>query len=91
MSLVLPGKIKMSIRTIETVVNIGEDRRLVLQLPGDIIPGRHHVVTMLDPLPEKAPLERPAGDAWAFPVLVDAKWPADMPLSREEMYDDDGR
>ena len=29
--------------------------------------------------------------AWAFPVLTDANWPAGMPLTRAEMYDDDGR
>lgn len=81
----------MSIRTIETVVDIDEDRRLVVQLPLDVPLGRHRVVTVLDE--DRLP-ERPTADhidEWKFPVLADAQWPADMPLTRAEMYGDDGR
>jgi hypothetical protein len=82
----------MAIRTIEAIVKIDEDRRLVVQLPSDVPVGRHRVVAILDETPEE-PLQ--AADSavvpWTFPVLTNANWPADMPLTREEMYDDDGR
>jgi hypothetical protein len=79
----------MAIRTIETVVEVDEDRRIVVQLPDDVPVGRHRVVTVLDEAPEKSP----SGNAmdWKFPVLPEAQWPADMPLTREEMYDEHGR
>ena len=76
-------------RTIETVVNIETDRKLVMQLPEDVPVGIHRVVAIL----EEA-VAPPTGDAatdWKFPVLTNAQWPVDMPLRREEMYDDDGR
>ena len=46
---------------------------------------------LYDELPENVPLEGRAGDSSAFPILADAQWPVDVPLSRDEMYDDDGR
>jgi hypothetical protein len=82
----------MPIRTIEVVVKIDEDRRLVIQLPSDVPVGRHRLVAVLDETPEgpSQPTDsRPA--PWTFPVISNANWPADMPLTREEMYDDDGR
>ena len=81
----------MPIRTIETVVNIEEDRRLIIQLPADVPLGQHRVVAVLDDAAESAapPTEPPAAP-WTFPVLHEAQWPDDMPLKREEMYDDNG-
>ena len=35
-------------RTIETMAMIADDRRLVLQLPLDVVPGEHRVVVLLD-------------------------------------------
>jgi hypothetical protein len=78
----------MPIRTIETIAIVGEDRRLVLQLPIDVPVGRHRVIAVLDEAPESTGL---AGASWRFPVVADAHWPADMPLTRAEMYDDHGR
>jgi hypothetical protein len=78
----------MSIRTIESVVDIAEDRRLVVQLPDDVPVGRHRVVTVLDESPESP---APAAQEWRFPILEEAQWPADMPLTREEMYGEHGR
>jgi hypothetical protein len=82
----------MPTRTIETVVKIGEDRRLIVQLPADVPVGTHHVVAILDEATHESP-QAASGTtgAWTFPVLANAQWPADMPLTREEMYDDDGR
>jgi hypothetical protein len=83
----------MAIRTIEASVKIGEDRRLIVQLPSDVPVGIHRVVAVLDEAPE-TPLDAGNGNAkqpWTFPVLANAQWPGDMPMTREEMYDDDGR
>jgi hypothetical protein len=79
----------MSIRTIEAVVKIEEDRRLIVQLPADVPLGIHRVVAVLDDAP--VPSAQDANGVWAFPVLANAVWPADMPLTREEIYGDDGR
>lgn len=82
----------MAIRTIEAIVKIDEDRRLVVQLPSDVPVGRHRVVAVLDEATEES-LDTANGvtSPWTFPVVANAQWPADMPLTREEMYDDDGR
>ncbi len=82
----------MPIRTIETVVTIDEDRRLVVQLPADVPLGRHRLVAVLDETTESAePATSGTEGTWQFPVLLMAQWPADMPLTRDDMYDDDGR
>jgi hypothetical protein len=82
----------MPLRTIDTVVNIDEDRRLIVQLPPDVPTGRHRVVAVLDEAADAS--ARPGvspREEWSFPVLAEAKWPADMPLTREQMYGDNGR
>jgi hypothetical protein len=82
----------MSIRTIETVVKIAEDRKLIVQLPVDFPVGVHRVVTVLEEAPgEPAEFASGAAQEWTFPILANATWPADMPMTREEMYDEDGR
>lgn len=82
----------MPLRTIDTVVNIDEDRRLIVQLPSDVPTGRHRVVAVLDESADTSahPGVSP-GVEWSFPVLTQAQWPADMPLTREPMYGDNGR
>jgi hypothetical protein len=75
----------MSIRTIESVVNIDESRRLVLQLPSDIPLAVHRVVAVFDEAAEAdLPASGVAGE-WSFPIIANASWPADRPLSRQEM------
>ena len=82
----------MAIRKVETVVEIGEDRRLVVQLPGDIPVGAHHVVAILDEVIHGASESTiTSAKSWTFPVLANAAWPANMPLTRDGIYDDDGR
>jgi hypothetical protein len=34
-------------KTIETVVHVGEDRRLTVQLPPEIPPGEHRVLVVI--------------------------------------------
>ncbi|MGL4513523.1 MAG: hypothetical protein ACRCT8_10565 [Lacipirellulaceae bacterium] len=86
----------MAIRTIETVVDIADDRRLVVQLPPDAPTGRHRVVAVLDESVEACPpAANGAGSStgtpekWSFPVLEGAKWPPGMILRREDLYDDE--
>jgi molybdopterin-guanine dinucleotide biosynthesis protein A len=82
----------MPIRTIETVVAIDDDRRLIVQLPADVLVGLHRVALVLDEVVEHAePADAVAAGLWRFPVVECAQWPADMPLTREELYDDHGR
>jgi hypothetical protein len=81
----------MAIRTIEAVVEIDEDRKLIVQLPPDVPTGRHRVVAVLDEAEAGSPEAEASAGAWAFPILEQARWPADMPLTREQMYGDDGR
>lgn len=78
----------MGTRTIETIVEIGEDRRLIVQLPHEIPVGQHRVIATLDP---SEPGSTEASRPWTFPVLNTAQWPADMPMNREELYGDSGR
>ncbi|MDX1962058.1 MAG: hypothetical protein SFX18_02830 [Pirellulales bacterium] len=80
----------MPIRTIETVVDIDEDRRVLVQLPLDVPVGRHRLIAVLDETTELAP-SPPVTGTWSFPVLNEAKWSYDLPLSRGELYSDDGR
>ena len=77
----------MRTHTIDTIVKIGEDRRLIVQLPADVPVGTHHVVAILDEATQESPPPASVTE-WTFPVLANAQWPADMPLTREEMYDD---
>ena len=79
----------MAICTVEAVVVIGDDRKLVLQLPPDVTTGRHRIVATVEE--EPACLSGDALRDWSFPVIAEAQWSDDMPLSRDQMYGDDGR
>ncbi len=80
----------MGTHTVDAVVDIGADRKLVVQLPADAPLGLYRVVAHLDALENQAESPKsPAG--WTFSILADAQWPDHMPLSRTEMYTDDGR
>jgi hypothetical protein len=82
----------MPIRTIETVVTIDDDRRLIVQLPADVPVGLHRVALVLDEVGDHTgPVDAGTAGSWRFPVVECAQWPADMPLTREELYDDHGR
>ncbi len=82
----------MPIRTIETVVTIDVDRRLIVQLPADVPVGLHRVALVLDAVADHVgPASAVPAGSWRFPVVECAQWPADMPLTRDELYDDHGR
>jgi hypothetical protein len=74
-------------RTIKTTVTIGSDRKLILQLPPDITPGKYHVVLII----EEQPMSLEKHSLLDFPVDDLGEWPEDLSLRREELYDDFGR
>lgn len=74
-------------RTIETTATVTPDGTLVARVPSDIAPGEHQVVLVIAERIEE-PGERPPLD---LPVHDFGPWPADLPLRREDMYDDWGR
>jgi hypothetical protein len=71
-------------RTIQTTIVVDEDHRATIPLPEDITPGTHEVVLVIQERgAERKTLE--------FPVIDVGKWPDDLSLRREDMYDDWGR
>ncbi len=75
----------MSLRTFETIVDIEEDRRLVVQLPADVAVGKHRVVTVLDESTEVVNGQR---ESWKFPVMEGTTWPTGLTWRREDLYAD---
>lgn len=73
------------IETIEATVKIENDRRLILQLPPQIIPGLHRVTLVIETetQPEKA-----RHQFVDFPVINVSYWPANISLRREDLYDE---
>lgn len=84
----------MAIRTIQAVVDIADDRRLVVQLPPDTPTGRHRVVAVLDEVSlvktEAGVVSKPksAEKGWRFLVLEGTAWPDGMEFHREDLYGD---
>jgi hypothetical protein len=79
-------------KTIETDVVVGRDgmARIDLKLPGDVLPGRHRAVLVLDdrPLPIATPAVRSLAD---FPVHDFGPWPEGLSLRRADLYGEDER
>lgn len=75
----------MALRTIETIVDVAEDRRLVVQLPTDVSVGKHRVVAVWE---EATEIANGAHAPWKFPVLQGTKWPHGLILQREDLYAD---
>jgi hypothetical protein len=48
-------------RRIETTVDVGEDRRIVLELPDEIAPGEHRITVLIDQpeMVQGEPVEQP--------------------------------
>ena len=75
-------------KTIETTAVVGPDRKMVVQLPYDILPGEHRVVVVVEePVPSAAQKQLIAD----WPVHDVGPWPKNLSLRREDMYGDDGR
>lgn len=70
-------------------IDVPADRRIVLQLPEDIAPGKARLVLIPTKRPTRSSLDAdPLAD---FPTLHVENWPAGFSFRREEIYDDDGR
>ncbi len=74
-------------KTIETIVTIGTDHKLILELPPDIGPGEHRIVVVIEDQPPLKPAHPPLD----FPVIDVGPWPENLSLRREDMYNDWGR
>lgn len=70
-------------------IDVPADRRIVVQLPEDIEPGRARLVLISAKRPMRAsPDSDPLAD---FPSLHVESWPSGFSFRREEIYGDDGR
>lgn len=74
-------------KTIETKTIVTEDKRLIVRVPEDIIPGEHHIVVIIDEKTEEESNRLP----FNFPIDSYGSWPSDLSLRREDIYGDDGR
>ena len=76
-------------KAIETNVTVGPDGRLIVQsaAPDDVAPGVHRAVLVID----EGTVRRQEKVRSPLPVLHVGSWPADIPLRREDMYDERGR
>ena len=74
-------------KTIEMTAMVGPDRKIVVQLPPDIRPGKHSLVVVIEETPAAA--VRAALADW--PLHDVGPWPADLSLRREDLYDDSAR
>ena len=72
-------------RTIETTLRVAADGTGTLQVPGDIAPGEHRVVVVLDD-GGRENAARPPLRFSAYPVGL----AIDTTFSREELYDGGG-
>jgi hypothetical protein len=75
-------------KTMETIAVVGDDRKLTVQLPPEVVPGSHQVVIVVDgPVHDRRQLwtmdDWPVHDAG----LVDPNFT----MSRAELYGDNGR
>lgn len=73
-------------KTIETIAHVAHDRRLIVDLPMDILPGEHHVVVIIDE--NKQSTIQPE---LLLPVHDLGQWPTALTLHREDLYGENGR
>lgn len=74
-------------KTIETVITVTEDGRLVVDELIGLPPGIRRAVIVVD----DAPLQESERPPFSLPVHDRGPWPADLSLRREDMYGDWGR
>jgi hypothetical protein len=71
-------------KTIQTTIEVDDQRKATIQLPADVAPGSHQVVVVIDePAVGRTPLTFSAHDV--------GPWPDGFTIRREEIYGDDGR
>lgn len=75
-------------QTIETTAEIGDDRKLTVQLPLEVAPGRHQIVVVVESPPH---LQSPRWTMADWPIHDAALVDPNFTMRREEVYGDDGR
>ncbi len=76
-------------RTIETTAVVNADHTVTLTLPEDIPPGPVKLVLVVEAEPAPPPAPARLTDGWH--LLDVGPWPEGFTVSREQIYDDDGR
>ncbi len=76
-------------KTIETTATVTPDGTLTARIPGDIAPGQHSVVIVIDEAVGETAADRTS--KLPFPVIDVGEWPGDFSLRREDIYGDEGR
>ena len=77
-------------RSLSLLVNVPDDRRVVVQLPEDIPPGEVRLSLFIHEGSDgKAKPGQPR--TLKLPELHFESWPENFPLRRSELYDDEGR
>jgi hypothetical protein len=77
----------MPLRTIQTRVTVGDDRRVTLELPPEVARGEHAIVIVVESGVE---VDR-SGSREPFPRHDVRVNPECSSLRREDLYDDSGR
>jgi hypothetical protein len=72
-------------RTIETTAVVTPDHTITVQLPADVPAGQCRVVVVVDSRGGEKPFP------YNLPVYDVGPWPEGFTVSREQIYDDDGR
>lgn len=75
--------------TIETTIEVDEQRKATVQLPAGAKPGTHRAVVIVFDGPEMATVHSDFSDFPRHDVQVDL--PEDFTFRREQIYDDSGR
>jgi hypothetical protein len=72
----------------ETSLAVNGNHRAVIELPEDILPGKHHAIITID----SEQVQKKSED-WVknFPVDSLGGWPEGFTMSRDQLYGDDGR
>jgi hypothetical protein len=73
-------------KTIDTMIEVDEQRKATIQLPADVKPGTYRAVLVVEGQASamaRAPLTFSAHDV--------GPWPQGFTVRREEIYGDDGR
>jgi hypothetical protein len=78
-------------RTIELTATVSQDGKMVLELPPDVEPGDYQMVVVIADHKASLTLQPVVSAVGKFPVIDIGSWPTDLPLTREELYDDAGQ
>jgi hypothetical protein len=73
-------------KAIETTAIVSAEHTLTVRVPGDVKPGEHRVVVVIDDSPSdhvQPPLDLPSHDL--------GPWPENLSLRREDLYGEWGR